>query len=393
MLEYLVDGNIIEVQKPPRMNYGKFLTFKGYNLFGVGQQAVHNAGSSMMTDTPNFKKKVVEFIDKHIEFDTEEFVELIKNGKEHFYEQQKERLSKFENDKNFRRKCMQDIFSESFVFKDKIKCSNFEIAIMLYFIREYNYLLSTKAEHQFTKSKMLEFYSDSNSLLDAVFEKLMNEENVGYLLDICYGRYYFLELHFKFRSDNDNKIRNTPMSIINEFFEIGLMKIGKSVLDYDEQEDNIFQKKIDESEGYLIQADIDVANNRNPELNEHSSSRYKTNTRLAKTVIKRHGYICEIDGSHVSFINSKGKSYMEAHHLLPMSSQKNFFPVNIDREENIVCICPNCHRAIHYGSTKEKEERLCKLYDLRENGLKNNGINIEKRELLKLYNVYMQDKQ
>ena len=33
-----------------------------------------------------------------------------------------------------------------------------------------------------------------------------------------------------------------------------------------------------------------------------------------------------------------------------MSSQKNFLHANIDREENIVCICPNCHRAIHYGS-------------------------------------------
>lgn len=45
-----MDGNLIEIQEPPRMNYGKYLTFKGYNLFGVGQQAVHNAGSSMMTD-------------------------------------------------------------------------------------------------------------------------------------------------------------------------------------------------------------------------------------------------------------------------------------------------------------------------------------------------------
>lgn len=389
MIEYLVDGNLIEIQEPPRMNYGKFWTFKGYNLFGVGQQAVHNAGSSMMTDTPTFKKKVVEFIHQHIEFDTEEFVELIKLGKEHFYEQQKERLIRFEKDKNFRRECLQDIISESFDFKDKIKCSNFEIAIMLYFIKEYNYLLSTKAEHRFTKDKMSQFYADSDTLLNAVFEKLVNEEDVGYLLDICYGRYYFLELHFKFRSDVDNKIRNTPMSIINEFFEIGLMKTGAKVLDYDEQEEIVFQKKIDESEGYSTQADIDAANNRKPELNENSNSRYKTNTRLAKTIIKRHNYLCEIDGSHISFINRKGKQYMEAHHLLPMSSQKDFLPANIDREENIVSICPNCHRAIHYGSIDEKRERLSKLYDTREKGLKQSGINVSKQELLKLYKVDM----
>ena len=387
MIEYLVDEKVIEIQEPPRMNYGKYLTFKGYNLFGVGQQAVHNAGSSMMTDTPTFKKKVVEFICEHIEFDTEEFAELIEKGKEYFYEQQKKRLIRFEKDKIFRIECLKDIFSEVFVFRDKIKCSNFEIAIMLYFLKEYNFLLSTKPEHQFTKDKMVEFYADSDTLLDAVFDKLMNEDDVGYLLDICYGRYYFLELHFKFRSDADNKIRSTPMSIINEFFEIGLIKTGTTVLDFDEQEEIIFQKKIDASEGYSSKKDIDAANNREPEFSENSSTRYKTNTRLAKTVIKKHKYICEIDGSHISFFNSKGKPYMEAHHLLPMSSQKKFLPINIDREENIVCICPNCHRAIHYGSMEEKKKRLIKLYDIRVKELYQSGINITKRELLKLYKV------
>ncbi len=387
MIEYLVDGNLIEIQERRRMNYGKFLALKGYNLFGVGQQAVHNAGSSIMNDTPTFKKKVVEFINQYIEFNTEEFPELIKNGKEYFYEQQRQYLIRFEKDKEFRKECLQNIFSKPFVFKNEIRCSNFEIAIMLYFMKEYNYLLSTKVEHQFTKDKMLEFYSDSDALLDAIYDKLITEENVGYLLDVCYGRYYFLELHFKYKSDVDNKIRNTPMSIINEFFEIGLMKTGKNVLESDEQYDNIFQKKVDESEGYSIQADVDAANNRKPELNENSSSRYKTNTRLAKTVIKKHGYACEIDDRHISFINSKGKQYMEAHHLIPMSNQENFLPVNIDREENIVCICPNCHRAIHYGSNEEKKERLCKLYDIRGNGLKSSGINIDKGGLLKLYKI------
>lgn len=387
MLEYIVDGNLIEVQEPPHMNYGKFYSFIGYNVFGVGQQAVHNAGSSMMTDTPSFKNKVVDFIYQYIDFDTEEFAELIKNGKEDFFDKQKERLKKFEKNKNFRRECLKDIFKGRFVFRDKIRCSNFEIAIMLYFIKEYNYLLSTKADHQFTRDKMQSIYPDTEKLLDKVFDALMNEEDVGYLLDVCYGRYYFLELHFKFRSDNNNQIRKVPMSIIDEFFEIGLQKIGKIVLDYDEQDEHIIQKKIDESEGYTIQSDIDAANNRKPELNAIGSSRYRTNTRLAKTVIKKHNYICEIDGTHVSFINRKGKQYMEAHHLIPMSSQKDFLPINIDREENIVCICPNCHKAIHYGSSEEKKDRLCKLFNLREKLLNAQGISIDKETILKLYKL------
>lgn len=387
MIEYLVDGNLIEAQAPPRMHYGKYLTFKGYNLFGVGQQAVHNAGSSMMTDTPKFKKRVIEFINEHIEFETEEFRELFKLGKENFYEQQKEQLIKFENNKKFRRERLKEIFKKEFVFKDKIKCSDFEIAIMLYFLKEYNYLLSTKPEHKYTKDKMSEYYDDSSSLLHAVYEKLYNEEDVGYLLDICYGRYYFLELHFKYRSDVDNKIRNTPMSIINEFFEIGLMRTGEKFFDSDEQDEFLFQNKIDQSDGYSMQSDIDKANDRQPELKENSSNRYKTNTRLAKTVIKNNGYVCDIDQTHISFINSRGKRYMEAHHLIPMSSQKDFLPLNIDREDNIVCICPNCHKAIHYGNNNEKKDRLEKLYEKRKDKLESKGIHISKQELLKLYKI------
>ena len=79
---------------------------------------------------------------------------------------------------------------------------------------------------------------------------------------------------------------------------------------------------------------------------------------------------------------------MEAHHLLPMSSQKDFLPINIDREENIVCLCPTCHRAIHYGNIDEKKDRLIKLYNIRDKELKQSGINISKQELLKLYNVH-----
>lgn len=388
MIEYLVDKDVIEVQEPPKMHYGKYLTFKGNNLFGVGQQAVHNAGSSMITDTPTFKKRVVKFIYQHIDFDTEEFENIIKMGKDNFYEQQREQLIKFEKDKLFRRERLNEIFSDEFVFREKIKCSNFEIAIMLYFLKEYNYLLSTKAEHRYTKEKMSEYFENSDTLLHAVYQILLTVEDIGYLLDICYGRYYFLELHFKYRSDADNKIRNTPLSIINEFFEIGLIQTETNVLNDDEKEEVAFQKKIDQSEGYLIQSDVDIANNRQPELKENNNRRYKTNTRLAKTVIKKHEYSCEVNNAHISFVNQKGKEYMEAHHLIPMSKQKDFLPLNIDREENIVCICPNCHKALHYGDEDEKRERLEKLYEVRKEKLFSCGIHIDKRELLKLYHIY-----
>ncbi len=358
-----MDNSLIEYQEPPQMGYGKYLSFKGYNLFGVGHQLVHDAGSSMISDTPTFKKRVVDFLQQHFEFDSEDFRSLIKNGKEKFFDQQKELLERFESDKQFRINILDDICSKTFDFNNKIKCNYFEIAPMLFFIKEYNYLRSSKRQHKYTKDKMLMFYSDSDKLLNEVYDKIIYEDNVGYLLDICYGRYYFLELNFKYRTDETKQIRHTPMAIINEFWEIGLMKTGIDILDGDEKEDAIIQKKIIESEGYSVQSEIDAANNRIPELKKNSSHRYTTNARLAKTVIKNSGYICEIDSNHKSFLNKNGNQYMEAHHLVPMSSQKEFLPINIDREENIVSICPTCHKAIHYGNQEEKKIRLFKLYE------------------------------
>lgn len=384
MIEYLVDGILLEYQEAPRMNYGKYLTFKGYNLFGVEQQAVHNAGSSMMTDTPRFKEKVIEFIKIHMAFNDIEFKELIKSGKEAFYDEQKERLNRFEKDKLFRNECLKNIFLSPFEFSRNIKCCNFEVAIMLYFIKEYNYLMSTKPEHLYTKEVVQKYYPNENEFLKVVYDKLVNEEDVGYLLDICYGRYYFLELHFKFKSKG--KIRSTPLSIISEFFEWGLMQLDEVYTDED-IEDVVAEKKINESEGYVDRRDVEAANNREPERVGNTISRYKTNTRLAKTVLKNHAYACDVDNSHTSFMNKREKRYMEAHHLVPMSLQKDFLPINIDREENIVCVCPNCHKAIHYGSMVERKQRILKLFSDRKESLAQCGIVIDAEKILEFYDI------
>ena len=45
---------------------------------------------------------------------------------------------------------------------------------------------------------------------------------------------------------------------------------------------------------------------------------------------------------------------MEAHHLIPLRMQHDF-ENSLDVVGNIVSICPNCHRLIHYGRDKDKK--------------------------------------
>ena len=92
-------------------------------------------------------------------------------------------------------------------------------------------------------------------------------------------------------------------------------------------------------------------NNRVPFLNDlqRKNNRYSTDYRLSKTALANASFLCEIDNTHKTFKTKYKIDYAEAHHLIPMKEQKNYLNVNIDRTENIICLCPTCHKAIHYA--------------------------------------------
>ncbi len=115
------------------------------------------------------------------------------------------------------------------------------------------------------------------------------------------------------------------------------------------------------------------------------SSKWMRDRRRAKSALLKANYRCEIDPTHYTFtLASTGKKYMEPHHLIPMEQQSNF-DVDIDVPENIVSICPNCHRLIHLAVFSEKIEFLQKLYKARTSGLKMRGINLNVDQLVNYY--------
>jgi 5-methylcytosine-specific restriction protein A len=75
---------------------------------------------------------------------------------------------------------------------------------------------------------------------------------------------------------------------------------------------------------------------------------------------------------------------MEAHHLIPMSIQKDFTN-SLDVPGNIISVCPNCHRKLHYACLEDKEGMINILYEKRKKGLERFGIDISLNELFKLY--------
>ena len=61
------------------------------------------------------------------------------------------------------------------------------------------------------------------------------------------------------------------------------------------------------------------------------------------------------------------------------------FDVSLDREENIVSLCSNCHNEIHYG--RDAKILIEKLYSDRKELLESIGISITFDELLEMYGI------
>lgn len=125
-----------------------------------------------------------------------------------------------------------------------------------------------------------------------------------------------------------------------------------------------------------------------PEAVKEKITTHKTKNKVSaingKKALKLHSYKCLVDENHETFIKENGEKYLEAHHLVPMSKQ-DYFDVNIDKIANIIPLCPNCHRKIHYGKTEEIIAMLKLLYEKRKPLLEKAGINTSLENLLDFY--------
>lgn len=112
--------------------------------------------------------------------------------------------------------------------------------------------------------------------------------------------------------------------------------------------------------------------------------KYKRIYSVGKNALKNSGYVCFADPEHDTFLTDEGLPYMEAHHLIPFKYQKDF-QFSLQVQANVVCLCPQCHRKLHYG--KDRNELLKVLYEDRKDALEKCGIGISFEKLLEYYKL------
>jgi len=107
--------------------------------------------------------------------------------------------------------------------------------------------------------------------------------------------------------------------------------------------------------------------------------RYKRDPKLIADAKERDSFSCQVDKSHITFI-SKGVNYVEGHHVVPMFQQKNY-SFELDDVNNILSLCPTCHREIHSGD--DKRVILHSIYNRNEKFMASNNISLD--DLEKMY--------
>lgn len=121
-----------------------------------------------------------------------------------------------------------------------------------------------------------------------------------------------------------------------------------------------------------------------PKLQNKTLKIWERSTIIKTQAIESASYQCEVNPEHLTFTSkSTGHPFMEGHHVLPMKFQEKFSN-SLDIYANVVCLCPICHRLLHYGVELEKRNVIDKIYHDRSDRLAASGIKISKADFKQL---------
>jgi 5-methylcytosine-specific restriction protein A len=115
------------------------------------------------------------------------------------------------------------------------------------------------------------------------------------------------------------------------------------------------------------------------------TKKYIRSPMVAAEAIRAAQFNCEIDPSHKTFVSrAKNQRYVEAHHLIPISQQSRFHSP-LDIVANVVALCANCHRLLHYGVENDRRSLLMTLFKERKTRLLEKSINVRPNDFLRFY--------
>lgn len=197
-----------------------------------------------------------------------------------------------------------------------------------------------------------------------------------------------VEVHFEDGNFRDFQNISLPEGLIySEWFEEFDRRIVYK--DRAEKENNSHKKIIDK----LIELErligVELRNVVSRELADDKREALLETLALArnpdavKAALQSSKYKCENKKVHTSFTDKTSHNYVEGHHLIPMSKE-TYFDKSLNQAANIVFLCPNCHREIHYGMNRQALVKTL-LTPQRQKDLSSAGLNVTLKKLQSYY--------
>tara|TARA_B110000902_G_C14245703_1_gene564197 strand:+ start:560 stop:1738 length:1179 start_codon:yes stop_codon:yes gene_type:complete len=199
----------------------------------------------------------------------------------------------------------------------------------------------------------------------------------GYELGNICSKYYGLNY-----LPNSISLINDLQKLIGTYRELKSL-VGKEILEIDlVLDEEEFQER---SQSGTVKVPKKGKIPKKKKINGSTSSTWWRDPDMAYTAISNVNFQCENNPNHETFKSAvTSQQFVEAHHLIPMGFQDKH-EASIDVPENIISLCPNCHRAFHNSIDKIKIELIKKFYRERNKSLKEREINIEENKLLEYY--------
>ena len=87
---------------------------------------------------------------------------------------------------------------------------------------------------------------------------------------------------------------------------------------------------------------------------KHSSKTvyYERDPEISAFAKRRAQGICDLCDSKAPFEDGNGRPYLESHHIVWLSNG------GADEIDNVVALCPNCHRKMHVGASEDDFYKL-----------------------------------
>ncbi|EGQ8195940.1 HNH endonuclease [Vibrio parahaemolyticus] len=158
---------------------------------------------------------------------------------------------------------------------------------------------------------------------------------------------------------SNQKLRNVHIGLIQTFDELNSTAFIKFV-----GQDKLFPKANETIKESQAEYKVNFENEVNESLDDSSENRqrrlasrankpkvvyrlvqdYHRDPDIVAEALYRAEGFCEKCKAKAPFIKrSNGESYLEVHHIIPLSKG------GLDSLENVISLCPNCHREIHFG--------------------------------------------